>query len=45
MNTADKTTSSLKIKTLLSFVKLIAIIVLFLFVPAGSFNFWQAWIY
>ncbi len=45
MNTADKTTSSLKIKTLLSFVKLIAIIVLFLFAPAGSFNFWQAWIY
>lgn len=45
MNTADKTTSSLKIKTLLSFVELIAIIVLFLFAPAGSFNFWQAWVY
>lgn len=45
MNTADKTTSSLKIKTLLSFVELVAIIVLFLFAPAGSFNFWQAWVY
>jgi len=45
MNTADKTISSLKIKTLLSFVEFIAIIVLFLFAPAGSFNFWQAWVY
>ncbi len=45
MNTADTVTSSLKIKTLLSFVELIAIIVLFLFVPAGSFNFWEAWVY
>lgn len=45
MSTADKTTSSLKIKTLLSFVELIVIIVLFLFAPAGSFNFWQAWVY
>jgi len=45
MNTADTTTSSLKMKTLLSFVELIAIIVLFLFAPAGSLNFWQAWVY
>ena len=45
MNTADTVTSSLKIKTLLSFVELIAIIVLFLFVPVGSFNFWEAWVY
>ena len=45
MNTADKTTYSLKIKTLLGFVELIIIIFLFLFAPAGSFNFWQAWVY
>ena len=45
MNTADTNTYSLKIKTLLGFVELIAIIGLFIFAPAGSFNFWQAWVY
>ncbi|HEY3361692.1 MAG TPA: isoprenylcysteine carboxylmethyltransferase family protein [Methanosarcina sp.] len=45
MNTVDRTTYNLKIKTLLGFVEIIIIIGLFLFVPAGSFNFWQAWIY
>lgn len=45
MNTAETTTSSLKIKTLLGFVELIVILGLFLFAPAGSLNFWQAWVY
>lgn len=45
MNAADTNTYSLKIKTLFGFVELVAIIVLFLFAPAGSFNFWQAWVY
>lgn len=45
MNAADTNTYSLKIKTLLGFVELIAIIGLFIFAPAGSFNFWQAWVY
>jgi protein-S-isoprenylcysteine O-methyltransferase Ste14 len=45
MNIADTTTYSLKIKTLLGFVELIVLIELFLFTPAGSFNFWQAWVY
>jgi protein-S-isoprenylcysteine O-methyltransferase Ste14 len=45
MNAADTNTYSLKIKTLLGFVELGAIIGLFLFAPAGSFNFWQAWVY
>ncbi|WP_292376161.1 methyltransferase family protein [Methanosarcina sp. UBA411] len=45
MNTDNTVTYSLKMKTLLGFVELIIIIGLFLFVPAGSFNFWQAWVY
>lgn len=45
MNTAETTTSSLKIKTSLGFVELIVILGLFLFAPAGSLNFWQAWVY
>ena len=45
MNAADTNTYSLKIKTLLGFVELVTIIGLFLFAPAGSFNFWQAWVY
>jgi len=45
MNTANTFTYRLKMKTLLGFVELIIIIILFLFVPAGSFNFWQAWVY
>ncbi|WP_245859910.1 hypothetical protein [Methanosarcina spelaei] len=45
MNTAETTTSNLKIKTLLGFVELIVILGLFLFAPAGSLNFWQAWVY
>lgn len=45
MNTANTFTYRLKMKTLLGFVELIIIIGLFLFVPAGSFNFWQAWVY
>ncbi len=45
MNTAETTTSSLKIRTLLGFVELIVILEFFLFAPAGSLNFWQAWVY
>ncbi|HET8687231.1 MAG TPA: isoprenylcysteine carboxylmethyltransferase family protein [Methanosarcina sp.] len=45
MNTANTRTHDLKIKTLFGFVELIVIIGLFLFAPAGSFNFWQAWVY
>lgn len=45
MNTADTKAHNLKIKALFGFVELIAMIGLFLFAPAGSFNFWQAWIY
>jgi protein-S-isoprenylcysteine O-methyltransferase Ste14 len=45
MNNAEIRTYKLKIKTLLGFVELIIIIGLFLFAPAGSFNFWQAWVY
>jgi len=45
MNMADTTTYSLKIKALIGFVEPIGIIGLFLFASAGSFNFWQAWVY
>ncbi len=45
MNTAHTHTQSLKTKTLLGFVELIVMLGLFLFVPAGSLNFWQAWVY
>jgi protein-S-isoprenylcysteine O-methyltransferase Ste14 len=45
MNTAHTHTHSLKTKTLLGFVELIVMLGLFLFVPAGSLNFWQAWVY
>jgi len=39
MNTADTKAHNLKIKALFGFVELIAMIGLFLFAPAGSFNF------
>jgi protein-S-isoprenylcysteine O-methyltransferase Ste14 len=45
MNPADTKAYNLKIKTFFGFVELFVIIVLFLFVPAGSFDFWQAWVY
>ena len=45
MNAIDKSSYDLKIKTLFGFVKLIVMLGLFLFAPAWSFNFWQAWIY
>jgi hypothetical protein len=37
--------SKLKRRTILGFVELIVMLGLFLFVPAGSLNFWQAWVY
>lgn len=45
MKIAHKYTHSLKTKTFLGFVELIVMLGLFLFVPAGTFIFWQAWIY
>lgn len=45
MNTADTNNYSVKIRTLLGFIELIAMLGLFLFAPAGSFNFWQAWVF
>lgn len=45
MNNVDIRTHNLKIKTILGFVELFIILGLFLFVPAGSLNFWQAWVY
>ena len=45
MNNADIRTRNLKIKTILGFVELFVMIGLFLFAPAGSLNFWQAWVY
>ena len=45
MNAIDKSSYDLKIKTLFGFVQLIVMLGLFLFAPAWSFNFWQAWIY
>lgn len=45
MNPADTKAHNLKIKTFFGFVELFVIIVLFLFAPAGSFDFWQAWVY
>jgi protein-S-isoprenylcysteine O-methyltransferase Ste14 len=45
MSNNDKKTYNLKIETLIGFVQLIAMLGLSLFLPAGSFNFWQAWVY
>jgi protein-S-isoprenylcysteine O-methyltransferase Ste14 len=45
MKIDHKYTHSLKTKTFLGFVELIVMLGLFLFVPAGTFIFWQAWIY
>jgi protein-S-isoprenylcysteine O-methyltransferase Ste14 len=45
MNNAGIRTHNLKIKTILGFVELFVMIGLFLFAPAGSLNFWQAWVY
>lgn len=44
-NNINKNPYSLKIKTLVGFVELIAILGICLFVPAWSLNFWQAWVY
>ncbi len=45
MNAIDKSSYDLKRKTLFGFVQLIVMLGLFLFAPAWSFNFWQAWVY
>ncbi|HWR25938.1 MAG TPA: isoprenylcysteine carboxylmethyltransferase family protein [Methanosarcina sp.] len=45
MSNIEKRAYNLKIKTLLGFVQLIFMLGLSLFLPAGSFNFWQAWVY
>ena len=45
MNAIDKSSYHLKIKTLFGFIQLIVMLGLFLFAPARSFNFWQAWVY
>jgi protein-S-isoprenylcysteine O-methyltransferase Ste14 len=44
--TADKiNTSKLKRRIMLVFLESIVMVVLFLFIPAGSLYFWQAWVY
>ena len=45
MPTTNVDTAKLKRKTILGFVLTTVIFELFLFVPAGSLNFWQGWIY
>jgi len=45
MNTINKKTYDLKMKTLFGFVRLIVMLGICLFGPAWSFNFWQAWVY
>jgi protein-S-isoprenylcysteine O-methyltransferase Ste14 len=45
MPTTNVDTAKLKRRTILGFVLTIVIFELFLFVPAGSFNFWQGWVY
>ncbi len=45
MSVANISTSKLKQRTMLGFLELIIMLSLFLFVPAGSLNFWQGWVY
>ena len=45
MPTTNVDTAKLKRKTILGFVLTTVIFELFLFVPAGSLNFWQGWVY
>lgn len=44
-STTYKKSYNLKMKTLIGFVQLTVILGVCLFAPAGSFNFWQAWVY
>lgn len=45
MNSAGKRMFNLKMKALFGFIQLILMLGICLFVPAWSFNFWQAWVY
>jgi protein-S-isoprenylcysteine O-methyltransferase Ste14 len=45
MTVANLNTTKLMRKIMLVFLESIVMLGLFLFVPAGSFNFWQAWVY
>jgi protein-S-isoprenylcysteine O-methyltransferase Ste14 len=45
MTITNINTSKLKRRTILGFVELIVMLGLFLFIPAGSLYFWQAWVY
>jgi protein-S-isoprenylcysteine O-methyltransferase Ste14 len=45
MTTAEIATDKLKRRIMLVFLVTIVMLGLFLFVPAGSLNFWQAWVY
>ena len=37
--------SNLLVKTIAGFLFLMLILALALFIPAGSLNYWQAWVY
>lgn len=45
MTVAKINTSKSIRRTMLMFLESIVMTVLFLFIPAGSFNFWQGWVY
>ena len=45
MPTTNVDTAKLKRRTILGFVLTIVVFELFLFVPTGSLNFWQGWVY
>ncbi len=45
MSNFNKNNSDLKTKTVIGFLQLIVMLSLFLFVPAWSLDFWQAWVY
>jgi protein-S-isoprenylcysteine O-methyltransferase Ste14 len=45
MTVANLNTTKLMRKIMLVFLESIVMLGVFLFVPAGSFNFWQAWVY
>jgi len=45
MNNFSKKNSNLKTKTLIGFIQLVIMLSLFLFVPAWTLDFWQAWVY
>jgi protein-S-isoprenylcysteine O-methyltransferase Ste14 len=45
MTVAKINTSKIKRRIILVFFESIAMVVLFLFIPAGSLYFWQAWVY